>query len=56
MIRGVGKPALAGLIVTVMPGLLLASGKKQQLWRTRAALNETDHNYPKVQAIINANE
>ncbi len=34
----------------------VVAGLKQQLSRTRAALNETDHNYPKVQAIINANE
>jgi arylsulfatase A-like enzyme len=27
---------------------------KQQLWKTRAALNESDRNYPEVQAIIDA--
>ena len=27
---------------------------KRRLWETRAALNETDRNYPQVQAIIDA--
>lgn len=30
----------------------IIAGLKQQLWKTRAALNETDRNYPKLQAII----
>jgi len=29
---------------------------KRQLWKTRSALNETDRNYPQVQAIIDAHK
>jgi arylsulfatase A-like enzyme len=29
---------------------------KRQLWKTRSALNETDQNYPQVQAIIDAHK
>jgi arylsulfatase A-like enzyme len=34
----------------------VVAGLKQQLWKTRAALNETDHNYPQIQAIIDDHE
>jgi uncharacterized sulfatase len=30
----------------------IVAGLKQELWETRAALNESDRNYPTVQAII----
>jgi hypothetical protein len=33
----------------------VVAGLKEQLRKTRTTLNETDHNYPKIQAIIDAN-
>ena len=29
---------------------------KEQLWKTHTALDETDHDYPQIQAIIDANK
>ena len=34
----------------------VVAGLKRQLWKTRVALNETDHNYPNVQEIINVHK
>jgi arylsulfatase A-like enzyme len=34
----------------------VVAGLKRQLWKTRIALNETDRDYPQVQAIIDAHK